>query len=414
MPAWLEWAVLGLAGWCGLSVVSAYWLGARLGSSELAPVGVGNAGRVGASQRARTSRRILIVEGDPRLRRLLRTTLAGSDFKVDDVGSVEEARELVRFVPPSVVLLDVNSPGLDGLSFCAELASSPNRQSEVILLAAENISRTTARLAGATAVARKPFSPLELIGLIERMNGLDSGLSVPPGKPDEAQLLMYEEQLLLYAFDLGRIANMERTQRQLREEAYRQTATALAHAVEARDLPTALHAQRVQRYALKLAQLVEPTLLGDPSLEFGFLLHDVGKIGIRDQVLRKTGPLDSAEREHVQAHPTIGAEILGDISMLHGGGLQVVRHHHERWDGNGYPDRLRGDETPLSARVFALADTLDAMTSDRPYRSAVGWDGAVKEIVAQSGRQFDPEVVQVFTAREAELRRIYDDLSLVA
>ena len=411
MPVWLEWALLGLAGWCALSVVSAFWFGARLGtSSEPARGGAGTTASYGAG----TSRRVLIVESDPRLRRLLRATLAGSDFRVDDVGSVEEARELVRSSRPSVVVVDASSPGLDGLSLCAELASSPNRQAEVILLAAENISRTTARLAGATAVARKPFSPLELIGLIERANGSDMGVSVPPGTPDEAQLLMYEEQLLLYAFDLGRIANMERTQRQLREETYRQTATALAHAVEARDLPTALHAQRVQRYALKLVQLVEPALLGDPGLEYGFLLHDVGKIGIRDQVLRKPGPLDGAEREHVQAHPTIGAEILGDISMLRGAGLQVVRHHHERWDGNGYPDRLRGDETPLSARVFALADTLDAMTSDRPYRRAVGWDGAVKEIVAQSGRQFDPEVVQVFAANEGQLRRIYDDLSLVA
>ena len=411
MPVWLEWALLGLAGWCALSVVSAFWLGARLGTSrEPARDGAGTT----ASRTTGTARRVLIVDGDPRLRRLLRTTLAGSDFQVDDVGSVEEARDVVRFSRPSVVLLDVSSPGLDGLSLCTELASSPGRQTQVILLATENISQTTARLAGATAVARKPFSPLELIGLIERVNGPDSRFSVPPGRLDEAQLLVYEEQLLMYAFDLGRIANMERAQRYLLEETYRQTATALAHAVEARDLPTALHAQRVQRYALKLVQLVEPALLGDPSLEYGFLLHDVGKIGIRDQVLRKPGPLDGAEREHVQAHPTIGAEILGDISMLRGAGLQVVRHHHERWDGNGYPDRLRGDETPLSARVFALADTLDAMTSDRPYRRAVGWDGAVKEIVAQSGRQFDPEVVQVFAAREGELRRIYDDLSLVA
>jgi response regulator RpfG family c-di-GMP phosphodiesterase len=416
MTAWLEWALVGLAVWCGLSALVAFWLGARLGPLSVAQP-MPAADRRGANVlkgSATSSRRVLIVDGDPRLRRLLRTTLAGSDFQVDDVGSVEEAREVVGVSRPSVVLLDISSPGLDGLSFCAELASSPNRQSEIILLAEEDISRTTARLAGATAVARKPFSPLELIGLIERVSWPDTGFSMPTGKLAEAQLLSYEEQLLMYAFDLGRIAKMERTQRHLREETYRQTATALAHAVEARDLPTALHAQRVLRYALKLAQLVEPALLGDPSLEYGFLLHDVGKIGIRDQVLRKPGPLDGAEREHVQSHPTIGAEILGDISMLHGAGLQVVLHHHERWDGNGYPDRLRGDETPLSARVFALADTLDAMTTDRPYRSAVGWDGAVKEIVAQSGRQFDPEVVQVFAAGEAELRRIYDDLSLVA
>jgi response regulator RpfG family c-di-GMP phosphodiesterase len=417
MTAWVEWALVVLAVWCGLSALVAFWLGARLGGlSEPAQQVPGTGrGRMFQSAAAATlARRVLIVDGDPRLRRLLRTTLDGSKFQVEDVGSIEEAREIVPVLRPGVALLDVSSPGMDGLSFCTELASSRDGETEVILLTAEDISRTTARLAGATAIARKPFSPLDLIGLIEHLNQPDTLLSTPAGAPDEELLLMYEEQLMMYAFDLGRIARMERVQRHLVDETYRQTATALAHAIEAHDLPTALHAQRVQRYALKLAQLVEPALLGDPSLEYGFLLHDVGKIGIRDQVLRKPGPLDGAEREHVQAHPTIGAEILGDISMLRGSGLQVVRHHHERWDGNGYPDRLRGDETPLSARVFALVDTLDAMTSDRPYRRAVGWEGAVEEIVAQSGRQFDPEVVRVFAASEGELRRIYDDLRLVA
>jgi response regulator RpfG family c-di-GMP phosphodiesterase len=417
MTAWVEWALVVLVVWCTLSVLFGFWLGGRLGALSGRAQAVPGIDRRGAGvfqSAATSSRRVLIVDQDPRLRRLLRTTLDGSNFQVEDVGSVEEARKIVPILRPAVVLLDVSSPGMDGLSFCTELASSSHGEAEVILLTAEDISRTTARLAGATAIARKPFSPLELIGLIEHLNQPDTLLSMPAGMPDEDLLPRYEEQLIMYAFDLGRMARMERVQRHLLDETYRQTATALAHAVEARDRPTAIHAQRVQRYALKLAQLVEPSLLGDPSLEYGFLLHDVGKIGIRDHVLQKAGPLDGAEREHVQAHPTIGAEILGDISMLRGAGLQVVRHHHERWDGNGYPDRLRGDETPLSARVFAIADTLDAMTTDRPYRNAIGWDRAVREIVAQSGRQFDPEVVEVFVAREAELRRIYDDLSLVA
>jgi HD-GYP domain-containing protein (c-di-GMP phosphodiesterase class II) len=102
------------------------------------------------------------------------------------------------------------------------------------------------------------------------------------------------------------------------------------------------------------------------------------------------------------------------VALLKGSGLGVVRHHHERWDGAGYPDRLGGDEIPLAARIFAVADTLDAMTTDRPYRAALSWSDAVDEIVAQSGRQFDPRVVDAFVGDETALRAVYDDISLVA
>src|SRR5207253_3815545 len=110
-------------------------------------------------------------------------------------------------------------------------------------------------------------------------------------------------------------------------------------------------------------------------------------------------------------HPTIGAQILYDVALLRGGGLDVVRHHHERWDGAGYPDGLAAERIPLGARLFAVADTLDAMTSDRPYRAALGWDEAVEEIVAQSSRQFDPEVVEAFRQQEPSLRRLYYELT---
>jgi HD-GYP domain-containing protein (c-di-GMP phosphodiesterase class II) len=122
----------------------------------------------------------------------------------------------------------------------------------------------------------------------------------------------------------------------------------------------------------------------------------------------------SPERELVHAHPSIGAQILRNVSMLQGAGLDVVRHHHERWDGAGYPDGLFGTQIPLSARIFAVADTLDAMTSDRPYRAALEWADAVGEIQAQSGRQFDPKVVQAFASEEESLPSVYEDLSLVA
>jgi len=306
-----------------------------------------------------------------------------------------------------MVLLDVNLPGLDGLSFCAELAQSRSHDElAVILLTAEQISDTTARLAGAKAVVRKPFGPLDLLDLITRVVDEREFVSGTERREDA--------QLLIYARDLASVARTERRQRQLLQDAYRQTAMALADAVDVRDRGTGLHAQRVRRYALDLAEAVDPSLLADPSLEYGFLLHDVGKIGISDHILLKQGPLNAEERELVHAHPVIGAQILHNVAMLQGGGIDVVRHHHERWDGAGYPDRLAGELIPLGARIFAVADTLDAMTSSRPYRAALGWPVAVEEIQAQSGRQFDPVVVQAFLAEQERLRAVYEDLSLVA
>src|SRR5204863_8970159 len=142
-----------------------------------------------------------------------------------------------------------------------------------------------------------------------------------------------------------------------------------------------------------------PGLLSDPSLEYGFLLHDIGKIGIPDSVLDKAGPLNPAERRLMRRHTLIGSELLAEVPLLEGEGLQVVRSHHERWDGQGYPDGLVGAEIPPAARIFAVADTLDAMTTDRPYRRRCTWDQAVDEILRESGRQFDPRVVAAFATR---------------
>jgi ribonuclease P protein subunit RPR2 len=112
----------------------------------------------------------------------------------------------------------------------------------------------------------------------------------------------------------------------------------------------------------------------------------------------------------MRKHPLVGAQILRDVALLDGKGIAVVRSHHERWDGRGYPDQLRAADIPIGARIFAVADTLDAMTSDRPYRTALPWPTAAEEIVAESGRQFDPRIVAAFTHRQPRLRRIHKDL----
>ncbi|MFL5952194.1 MAG: HD domain-containing phosphohydrolase [Gaiellaceae bacterium] len=403
MPGWLQWLAAGLGAWSLAATALALVLGRALsvGSGPEVRQAPERASAAVASLRPR----VLIVDDDAPLRSLLRATLAADEFDVREAGSSEEALQVMRFWPPAVLLLDVNLPGMDGLSLCAQIART-SADVSVLLLTGEEVSHTTARLAGAKGVVRKPFSPLELLGLIALVLDGKEFVSEPAAADDG--------QLLIYARDLANIAKAERRQRKLLQEAYRQTATALADAVDVRDRATGLHAQRVRRYALELAELVDPSLLEDASLEYGFLLHDVGKIGISDQVLLKPGPLSAEEQELVRLHPNIGAQILRDVALLQGAGLDVVLHHHERWDGAGYPHGLVGAGIPLSARIFAIADTLDAMTSDRPYRSAVSWDDAVGEIVAQRGRQFDPEIVDAFVADADGLRAVYEDFSLVA
>jgi HD-GYP domain-containing protein (c-di-GMP phosphodiesterase class II) len=167
----------------------------------------------------------------------------------------------------------------------------------------------------------------------------------------------------------------------------------------------------VLRYATEIARAAAPELLDDPSLAYGFLLHDVGKIGIPDHILKKPGPLTEQERRIMQTHARVGAQILAPIELLRGEGLAIVRHHHERWDGGGYPDGLADEAIPLGARIFAVADTLDALTSERPYRHAGPWEDAVGEIDAEAGRQFDPVVVEAFRETEPKLYRIHRELA---
>jgi HD-GYP domain-containing protein (c-di-GMP phosphodiesterase class II) len=224
--------------------------------------------------------------------------------------------------------------------------------------------------------------------------------------PFRAQRGREDEQLLLYAQDLRHLLEIERGQRVLVQKAYRETVAALASALESKDTGTREHSQRVQRYAVELASDVAPELLEDPSTEYGFLLHDVGKIGIPDEILRKPKPLDHQEQRLMETHTVLGEQVLGGVAFLQGEGLRIVRSHHERWDGGGYPDGLGGTLIPLGARIFAVADALDAMTSDRPYRAAASWRSAHDEILRESGHQFDPSVVDAFLRREPELQAI--------
>jgi ribonuclease P protein subunit RPR2 len=211
----------------------------------------------------------------------------------------------------------------------------------------------------------------------------------------EARAADKERQLERYAADLRETFKEERARTQELHRSYMATVRALANAVEARDAYTGKHAERVAAYALRIAEAAGLDLAGDREIEFGFLLHDVGKVAVPDAILFKPARLTHAERLVIEQHPITGFQIVRHIDFL-GQARDVIRHHHERFDGTGYPDRLEGEAIPLSARVFAVADVLDALTTVRPYRQPSPIAEARGMIEASSGTHFDPAIIDAF------------------
>jgi len=232
--------------------------------------------------------------------------------------------------------------------------------------------------------------------LQERISQLESELA-----ERAREAAQKERQLERYAADLRETFKQERARAKELRQSYMLTVRALAGAVEARDAYTGRHAERVAAYGLKLADAYGMRLGDEPEIEFGFLLHDAGKVAVPDAILFKPGRLTSAERLIIEQHPVTGSEIVRDIDFL-GAARDVIRHHHERWDGTGYPDKLAGEAIPLSARIFAVADTLDALTTNRPYRRASSIAQARAIILQAVGTHFDPAVIEAFKSMSDE------------
>jgi putative nucleotidyltransferase with HDIG domain len=213
----------------------------------------------------------------------------------------------------------------------------------------------------------------------------------------EREAALKERQLERYAADLRETFKQERTRAQELQRSYTATVSALSNAVEARDAYTGQHAERVAAYGMEIARVAGLPLDDVTHLQFGFLLHDIGKVAIPDAILYKPDRLTDEERALIEQHPVIGAEIVGRVEFL-SGSVEVVRSHHERWDGRGYPDGLAGEEIPLAARVFAVADVLDALTTDRPYRPRSSFAVAREMITSECGTHFDPQVIEAFNS----------------
>ena len=206
-----------------------------------------------------------------------------------------------------------------------------------------------------------------------------------------------EDQLRRYAADIRETFIAERARTQELHSSYMFTVRALANAVEARDAYTGKHAERVAAYAMRIAKAARLDIASRPEIEFGFLLHDVGKVAVPDAILFKPGRLTDEERLVMEQHPITGSRIIREIEFL-GAARDVIRFHHERWDGDGYPDHLQGKDIPISARLFAVADVLDALTTERPYRAASPLREARVIIEQEAGTHFDPAVIEAFRA----------------
>jgi ribonuclease P protein subunit RPR2 len=210
-----------------------------------------------------------------------------------------------------------------------------------------------------------------------------------------------EQQLVVFAREIGELYRREKQRAEALEEAldtlrvqYRETVRSLAFVVEAKDAYTGQHLERCRSYGVAM---LDELGVGDefPDAEYGFLLHDSGKVGIPERILNKPGPLSAAEWRVMRTHPLIGYQMIAGIPFLKNAAM-VVRSHHEMFDGSGYPQGLRGEEISLPARVFAVCDAFDAMTTDRPYRAALPVERAIAEIERMAGTQFDPDVCRAF------------------
>jgi putative nucleotidyltransferase with HDIG domain len=272
------------------------------------------------------------------------------------------------------------------------LVSSPDEAVELDYRPAHGgtIIRLIARPSERSRLVALVNEGVKLLNLVEQQRDLVRKLSIDQTK-------LQRRELLLDTVVKERTKELEESYEKLKA-ANRQALFGLAEAIEAKDPYTKGHCGRVAAYSLVLAKEAGYPVDGLETLEFGAFLHDIGKIGIKDAVLLKPGPLDDNEWLHMREHPVKGYEIASKIEMLKPI-MSAVRNHHERWDGSGYPDKMKSDEIPLAARIVAIADAFDAMATDRPYKQALPLEECEAVLRKTAGKMYDPELIEVFVAR---------------
>lgn len=321
--------------------------------------------------------RLLVVDDEEFIRLLVRERLEIAGFSVDEASNGEEAIARMAERPYSVLLTDIRMPALDGISLLKEASARHPDTARVVMTAYAELETAVAALqAGAFDYLIKPFS-FEVM-LVTIRNALSK-------RAMAIQIRDYQANL----------ENKVREQTNLINSMYVRSIHSLIKALEAKDLYTRGHSQRVTLYGMAIGSRMgfEPNRLDD--LRRAAVLHDLGKIGIREAILNKPSRLNDLEFDEIYRHPELAIEILSPIPFFRPI-LPFILHHHERFDGTGYPGRLAGNEIPVESRVLAVADAFDAMTSTRAYRKSLPREDALQEIGRGSGTQFDPEVVSRF------------------
>ena len=327
--------------------------------------------------------RILITEDEPVVRNIL-CELLSKRYQCAAAGSASEALALLRSDCFELVISDIMMKGMSGLEMVPHVRELAPETVVIMISGAQTIESAIESLrAGAFDYIMKPFD-LHHVEAVVRRALEHQALSIAKRHYEN-----YLEELVRQRTEELNCAFIAL------EDTYRTTLKALAAALETRDAETHGHSERVVRFSLRLGQ--EMGLPADQmrSLEFGALLHDIGKIGVPDAILRKPGPLTEEEWRRMREHPTHGQRILRGIEFLEGA-ASIVAEHHERWDGTGYPLGLRGTQIDIKARIFAVADAFDAVVSNRVYRHGKSYEAALAELKTHAGRQFDPDVVAAF------------------
>ncbi len=342
-------------------------------------------------------KQILIVDDDEGIVRLLTECLV-DDYDCATAASAEEALAKFRVNEFQLVISDILMPGMTGLDLLAQLKTIAPKTVVVMISGVQTVeSAINALRLGAFDYLVKPFNLQNVEAVVKR--SLEHYDLVTAKLLYEYQL---EELVKQRTAELGdALVSLE--------DAYRSTLRALTTALETRDLETHGHSERVVSFSLRLGRefgLEGPQM---KALEFGALLHDIGKIGVPDSILRKPAKLTEDEWILMREHPAHGKQIIKGIKFLEGA-ARVVAQHHERWNGTGYPQKLRGADIDVCARIFSVVDAFDAITSDRPYRRGRSYEDAVRELEQHSGSQFDAEVVSAFkrvpAAEWEEIRKL--------